>query len=72
MSCHKECTCEKQTDMTKTKCSDHSMREHKYESSIYTCSEVIDKVKALVHAHPNVRIDAGDTTIALWTFVPAS
>ena len=40
----------------------------KYESSIYSNLWVIGKVKVFVLAHA----DAGGTTIALWTFLPAS
>ena len=58
-SCHKEYTCE-------------------YESSTYISSWVMGKVKVFVHAHANANAyahahaDAGGTTIALRTFVPAS
>ena len=43
-------------------------RGHTYESSTYSCSWVIGKVKVFVHADA----DAGGTTIALRTFVTAS
>ena len=48
----------------------------KYESSTYSSSWVIGKVKVFVHAHAdadaNADADAGGMTIALRTFVPAS
>ena len=46
----------------------------KYESSTYTSSWVIGKVKVFVLAHVNANADAdaGGTTIALRTFVPVS
>ena len=42
----------------------------KYESSTYSSSRVIGKVKVFVHA--DVHVDAGGTTIALRTYVPAN
>ena len=44
----------------------------KYESSTYSGSLVIGKVKVFVHTHEYANADAGGTTIALRTFVPAS
>ena len=48
----------------------------KYESSTYSSSWVIGKVKVFVHAHAHANAHAhahaGGTTIALRTFVPAS
>ena len=42
----------------------------KYESSTYSSSWVIGKVKIFVHVDADA--DAGGTTVALRTFVPAS
>ena len=44
----------------------------KYESSTYSSSWVIGKVKVFVHADADADAHAGGTTIALRTFVPAS
>ena len=44
----------------------------KYESSTYSSSWVIGKVKVFVHADMDAHADARGTTIALQTFVPAS
>ena len=42
----------------------------KHESSTYSSSRVIGQVKVFVYTHADA--DAGGTTIALRTFVPAS
>ena len=44
----------------------------KYESSTYSSSWVIGKVKVFVHADAHADADAGCMTIALQTFIPAS